>query len=97
MAAEIVHYHDIAGCDGRDENALDVDAEDVAIHRTVEDPGRINPIVAQRRDEGRGVPVRERCRSWQPLALRAQPRRGAIFVFTQVSSMNTNRFGSILP
>ena len=52
VAAEIVHHHHITGREGRDQYALDISAEDVAVYRAVEDPRRVDPVMAKRRDEG---------------------------------------------
>ena len=37
VAAEVVHYHDIAGREGGDEDALDIGSEDLAVHWAVDD------------------------------------------------------------
>lgn len=67
------------GVERGDEDALNTGAEDVAVHGAVEDPGRIDPVVAQGRDEGGGGPLPERCRAQQPLALRRpSPERGHV-------------------
>lgn len=52
VAAEVIHYHDVAGLERGDEDALHVGSEDVAVHGAIEDPGCIDPIMAQGRDEG---------------------------------------------
>ena len=43
----------------RRQNAIDLCAEDVAVHGTIKHPGCIDPVVAQGSDEGGGVPVPE--------------------------------------
>jgi len=96
MAAEIVHDHQVAGFEGRDENLIDIGAEDHAIDRAVDDAGRVEPVAAQRRQE---VRVRHlpngalATRRW-PLAHRPCVR--VMFVFAQVSSMKTSRAGSMV-
>ncbi|KMK63875.1 hypothetical protein IMCC21224_1725 [Puniceibacterium sp. IMCC21224] len=52
VAAEVVHHNDVARSEGWTQDALDVSAEDVAVHRAVEDPRRVDPVMAQRGDEG---------------------------------------------
>ena len=51
VTAEIVHDHDVAGLKRRGEAALDIDPEDQAVHGSVDDEGRDNPIMAETRDE----------------------------------------------
>lgn len=70
VAAEVVHHHHVAGRERRDQDALDIGAEDVAVHRAVEDPGRVDPVVAQGGDEGGGIPVPEGSRAGQSFAFR---------------------------
>jgi len=57
VAAEIVEYDDIARRERRCEDAFDMDAEDGAVHGTVEDERRDDPDTAQGGDEGGGLPV----------------------------------------
>lgn len=70
VTSEVVHNNDISRHQRRDEDALDIGTEDVTVHRPVEDPGRVDPVVSQRGDKGRGVPVTERGRPRQAPALR---------------------------
>lgn len=70
VAAEVVHHHDVTGRERRNEDALDIGAEDVAVDRAIEYPGRVDPVVAKGSDEGRCVPMTERGRAWQTLASR---------------------------
>lgn len=74
MGAEIVHDHDVAGLQGRDENLFDIEQKTLGIDRAVEAPGRFDPIPPQSGDEGHGVPVAERHLSGQALA-----RTGSVF------------------
>ena len=46
VAAEVVQDDDIARLQGRDEDGLDVAAEDGAVDRPVDDPGGTDPVVA---------------------------------------------------
>jgi len=59
VAAEVVDHDHIARSQDRHQNAFDTGAEDVAVHRAIEHPRRIDPIVAQGGDEGGRVPVPE--------------------------------------
>ena len=97
VAAEVIHHHHVAGAECRDEDALDIGAKDVAVDRAVEDPGRVDPIMSERRDKGRGVPVQNGAAPGRRSPFGAQPLSGAMLVLAQVSSMNTRRRGSIQP
>lgn len=57
MHREVVHDDDIPRRQGRHHILLDIRDERLAIHRPVDHQGRGDPIVSQRRDEGRGLPV----------------------------------------
>lgn len=46
----------------------DIGEEGVCVDRTIIDPGRINPVMAQGGYEGHGVPVAMRCEPLQALA-----------------------------
>ena len=69
VAAEISRHHDIAWRQCRDEELFDIGAESVAIDRAIEDAGRVDPVEAQRGDEGHGAPVDVRGAPDQALAL----------------------------
>ena len=75
MAAEIVHDHQVARFEGRDENLIDIGAEDHAVDRAVDDAGRAEPVAAQRRQQGEGPPFAERRLGDQTLAFGAPPVR----------------------
>ena len=75
MAAEIVHDHQVARFEGRDENLIDIGAEDHAVDRAVDDAGRGEPVAAQRRQEGEGPPFAERRLGDQTLTFGAPPVR----------------------
>jgi len=47
MRAEIVHDDDVARLQGRDENLVDVEAEALAVDRSLEQPWHLDPIMAQ--------------------------------------------------
>ena len=77
MAAEIVHDDDVAGRERRHEKLLDIGEEVLAVDRPIEDAGRIDPVAAERGEEGQGSPVALRrfgqqfVSAWRPAA---QPR-----------------------
>jgi hypothetical protein len=50
VTAEIVHDDDVAGLQGGPQNLLTID-------RTREQPRRLDPVVAQRSQKGRGPPA----------------------------------------
>ena len=56
VAAQIVHDDDVAGHERWDESVVDIALEAVAVDRAVEQPRRIDAIMAQRRQEGHGFP-----------------------------------------
>lgn len=97
MAAEVVQDDDVARPERWGKDLLDVEDKELAVDGAVDHPRRVDTIMTQGGDEGQGLPVSVRRISLQPLSLRSQPRRGAMLVFTQVSSMNTRRQGSIRP
>ena len=51
--------HDIAFVQGRGQLGFDVEVEEFAVYRPTDDPGRVQPVMAQRGDEGLGLPVAE--------------------------------------
>lgn len=94
MAAEIVHDDDVAGLQHGYELLLDIGAEALAVDRSVEDERGRQPVAAQRAEEGQRAPVVVRAKPRRRLPLAPQPRRGAMLVLIQVSSMKTSRSGS---
>ena len=46
MAGQVVENDHVAGLQGRGELALDVEVEEVTVDRAVDNPGRIEPVVA---------------------------------------------------
>jgi hypothetical protein len=48
VTAKVVQDDDIAGMQRGDQHLLDISAEDVRVDRAVEDPGRSDPVMAQR-------------------------------------------------
>lgn len=65
VAAEVIHHDDISSAESGHEDAFDVDLECIPIHRAVDDPRRIDAIVAQGGDKSAGVPMSERGRPRQ--------------------------------
>ena len=66
MAAEVVQDDDIARREDRGEKfLLDVKEEGFAVDRPIDHPRRINPSVAQRGDEGQGLPIGDGARDCQ--------------------------------
>ena len=57
VAAEIIKNDDVAWTQDRNEYLLDVDEENLAIDRAIDDEGSLDAVVAQGSDEGQGLPV----------------------------------------
>ena len=68
VGGQVVHDDDIAGGQGRREGLLDTGQEALAVDSAVEDAGRGDPVVAQRSQEGRGLPMAVRHTSPRPAA-----------------------------
>lgn len=69
VAAEVVENDDLAHGQGWCQHLLDIEREELAVDGTVDDPGRADPVVTQRCDEGHGLPVAERSRCFETLPL----------------------------
>jgi hypothetical protein len=79
VRAEIVEDDDVAWLEGRDEELLDIGAKAFAVDGSVEQAGRINPIVAQRSEECCGLPVALRDLVDEPLPFwRPAPKAGHV-------------------
>lgn len=76
VAAEIVEDDDVALGEGRSENLLGIEGKELAVDGAVEDPRRADPIVAQRGDEGQGLPVAMRRCGLETLASWSPPAQG---------------------
>jgi len=76
VATEVIQDDDIAGSKDRQKNLLDIGAEADAIDRPLDEPWCIDPVMAQRRQEGHGLPaaVGNRGRKSVP-ARRPSPQR----------------------
>jgi hypothetical protein len=57
VVSEIVHDDDVTAIQGREQHLLDIDCEPLTVDRAIENPRRLDPIVAQRGQEGCGLPV----------------------------------------
>ena len=68
VAAEIVDDDDIAGRKGRNEDLFDIGEETLAVDRTVEEPWRIDAVMAESREEGQCFPAALRNAGWEPSA-----------------------------
>jgi len=79
VAAKIVHDHDIALMQRRNQDFLDIALEAFAVDRPVEQPWRIEAAVPQRRQKGHGLPMAMRHVSFDALALgRPTAQRGHV-------------------
>lgn len=94
MASKIVENDDIAFAQGWSEKVLYISAETFAVDRAVEDAGRRELVMAERAEEREGTPVTVRREAAQACPFGTQPRKGAMLVLIQVSSMKTSRPGS---
>jgi hypothetical protein len=94
---EPIGDHDVARLKRRDEELFDIGVEAFAVDEPVDEAGRVDAIVAQRGEESRSLPAAMRNLVDQALALRRPARKRVMLVFVQVSSMNTNRLGSMRP
>lgn len=68
VRAEIVHHNDVARLEGGHENLLDIEEEPLAVDRPVDEPRRFDAIMAQRSQEGHGLPVAMRHFGLDPLS-----------------------------
>jgi hypothetical protein len=57
VAAEVVHDHDVAWAQRRDQHLPDVGEEAVAVDRPVDDHGRVHAGEPETGDEGGGAPM----------------------------------------
>jgi len=70
VAAEIIEDHDVALGQRRSEDLGSIDRKELAVDGAVDDPGRADPIEAQRRNEGHGLPMAVRHHGLETLASR---------------------------
>jgi hypothetical protein len=97
MAAEIIHHHDIAWSQGRDQELLEPGEEAFAIDRPIEYIWGDETVTAQTGDEGERFawPMRDLCDQSLPRGQR--PCNRVIFVFAQVSSRKISRAAETAP
>ena len=69
MAAEIVHYDDIAWLENRNQLLFDIGAKALAVDRPVEDARRYQPVVPQGTEKCQRAPVAVRRKRPQTPAL----------------------------
>ena len=94
MATEVVEDDDVARVKLRNQELLDVGAEDDAIDRSVDDAWRGERIGSESGEEREGAPAAVGAKPVNRSPLMPQPRIGAMLVLIQVSSMKTRRCGS---
>jgi hypothetical protein len=70
VRAEIVHDHDVALPESRDQNLLDVEKKRFAVDRAFDEPGSGDAIMAQSGHEGHGLPAAVRHLGFDALAAR---------------------------
>lgn len=79
VAAEVVEDDDIAGPEGGSQELLHIGAEALAVDRSVEDAGRVDPIDPEGSEEGERAPAAMRRLADQAFAARPPaPERGHI-------------------
>jgi hypothetical protein len=71
VAAEIVEDDDVALGEGGSEDLLDIEGEELAVDRAIDDPGRIDAIAAQGGEEGEGLPMAVRQAGLETLPARS--------------------------
>ena len=76
VAAEVVEDDDVAFGEGRPENLLDVEGEELAVDRAVDDPGCVDAIASQGGDEGERLPMALRHAGLEPLSPRPPAAQG---------------------
>ena len=75
VRSEIVEHDDVVGLERWDQKLLDIGAKALAVDGTVEHTGRFDAVVAQRGQEGRGLPFALRDLVDEALAARGKSRR----------------------
>lgn len=76
VRAKIVHDHDVAGLQGRNQDLLNVELKGLAVNRLIDEPRSGDAIVAQRSQKSHGLPAAVRHLGSNPLAtLRPTPQR----------------------
>src|SRR5215813_15025418 len=57
VTAKIIDDDDVAGTKCGEQHLVEIDLEALAVDRPLDQPWCLDPIMAQRRQEGRGVPA----------------------------------------
>jgi len=70
VATEIVHDHDVSRTKRRDQNLFDIGLKALAVDRAVNQPRRVDPVMAQRSQKCRRLPVTVRDLGFKPHAER---------------------------
>lgn len=91
MRSKIVENDNVAAFERRDQELLDIGEKPFAVDRAVKQAGRLDPVVAQRCEEGRGLPVTVGILSTRRWPFGAQPWRRVMLVLVHVSSMKNKR------
>ena len=97
MGAEVIEDHDVAWLEGWDKKLLDIGAKALAVDGTIEQAGRVDPILAKSGEERCRLPASLRDLVDEARSLRRQPRSRVMLVFVQVSSRKMRRLGSMSP
>ena len=67
VTAQIIHDDDVAGRERRHQELLDILSKALAVDRLVEHAGSVDPITAERRQEGHRAPMAIRYFGMEPL------------------------------
>ena len=76
VAAEVIENDDVGRLQRGDEDIFDVETEQLAVDRTIDDPWRVDPIVAQGSEEGHRLPMTIRRLGFEPSAPDAPSPQG---------------------
>ncbi|KAJ8134041.1 hypothetical protein OY671_012745, partial [Metschnikowia pulcherrima] len=77
VATEVIQDDDVAGSKDGQKNLLDIGAKAHAIDRALDEPWRIDPVMAQGRQEGHGLPAVVRNLGGEPVAARSPSPQGS--------------------
>jgi len=70
MGTEIIEHDNVSGSECRDKDLPDIELEQFAVDWAVDDPRRVDAIMAQGGEEGHGLPMTIRNHRSQSLAAR---------------------------
>ena len=76
VTAKVVHHDNVAWRQRGHENPFDIGPECVAVDRSVDNPGSIDPVIAQGCDERRGVQYPKGAYPFSRAPRGPQPRKG---------------------